>query len=312
MLVDTETLNAKKIYFYEDITEADIKELHKKFKLSYEMLGYVSDERERSRAEYDEQLDTWLLIYNVPVRSVDQFVPPIGLIAKKDELFVFLTTKTSFVRQDFLKILSNDPTDETMDNINESNSFWILIFDVLYLISTRFFDLINDENNERNKLEEKMQTKTSNDSIIKLAKISKNFVVILTHVNANVMTLESLKLYEHRLSTNLKFTPDESEHLNDVLVEAKQSQEMVQLYSSITDKLTNNYNNLINNNLNNVMKFLTIYSIVLTVPTIITGFYGMNVKLPFADSPMAWIITIVITILFSLMVWQLLKKNNLM
>lgn len=87
---------------------------------------------------------------------------------------------------------------------------------------------------------------------------------------------------------------------------------MVQLYSSITDKLTNNYNNLINNNLNNVMKFLTIYSIVLTVPTIITGFYGMNVKLPFADSPMAWIITIVITIFFSLMVWQLLKKNNLM
>lgn len=312
MLVDTQELNDKKIYFYEDITASDIKELHRKNRLSYEMLGYVSDERERARAEYDEKHDTWLLIYNVPVRSADQFVPPIGIILQQYAIFVFLTTKTGFVRKDFVSVLNNDPNDETMDNLQETNSFWVLIFDVLYLITTRFFDLINEANNERNQLEEKMQNRTSNDSIIKLAKISKNFVVILTHINANVMALDSLKLYEHRLSTNLKFTPDESEHLNDVLVEAKQSQEMVQLYSSITDKLTNNYNNLINNNLNNVMKFLTIYSIVLTVPTIITGFYGMNVKLPFADSPFAWIITILITIFFSILVWQILKKNNLM
>ena len=35
---------------------------------------------------------------------------------------------------------------------------------------------------------------------------------------------------------------------------------------------------MMNNNLNDTMKFLTVWSLVLTIPTILTGFYGMNVR----------------------------------
>ncbi|MBY7146619.1 magnesium transporter CorA family protein, partial [Levilactobacillus brevis] len=37
-----------------------------------------------------------------------------------------------------------------------------------------------------------------------------------------------------------------------------------------------------------------IWSLVLTIPTIITGFYGMNVRLPFASDAISWIFTVLL------------------
>lgn len=65
-----------------------------------------------------------------------------------------------------------------------------------------------------------------------------------------------------------------------------------------------------NNNLNDTMKFLTVWSLVLTIPTILTGFYGMNVKLPIANNSLDWVVIIILMVV--LMVWLvfLMKKNH--
>ncbi len=310
MLVETKKFS-QDILFYENIDEKDIKKLHNEDGIDFGDLAYVSDARERARVEFDEKHNTWTLIYNVPTRVDRPLFAPIGIVCNAKNIFVFLSTNTAFVMDAFSSVLENNQNDETDDD-PKTLTTWSLIFDVLYILSTQYFDLINKANAEREKLDERMQVKTSNESIMELANLSKAFVFILTSLNANVVALKSLQLYERRLNTKLQLTDSENEHLDDVLIEAEQAQEMVQLYSDITDKMTNNYNNLINNNMNNIMKFLTIYSIVLTVPTIITGFFGMNVALPFADSAWSWVITIVITIFFSLVVWYLMKKKNLM
>lgn len=68
--------------------------------------------------------------------------------------------------------------------------------------------------------------------------------------------------------------------MDDALIEARQAVEMTNLASQILDQLSGTYNNLLNNNLNDTMKFLTVWSLILTVPTIVTGFFGMNLQLP--------------------------------
>lgn len=79
---------------------------------------------------------------------------------------------------------------------------------------------------------------------------------------------------------------------------------MTRLSSEILDQLSGTYNNLLNNNLNDTMKILTIWSLLLTIPTIVTGFFGMNMPLPFTHSEASWIVTVVISVALS--IWLIL------
>ena len=112
--------------------------------------------------------------------------------------------------------------------------------------------------------------------------------------------------------SRLTFSKAAKERLDDVLIESSQSSEMVQISRQVTKTLSSTSNNMMNNNLNDTMKFLTVWSIVLTIPTILTGFYGMNVKLPVLGVSYDWIVIILITVL--LMVWLIffiMRKHHL-
>ncbi|MCT0080710.1 hypothetical protein EFK95_14590, partial [Lactococcus lactis subsp. lactis] len=50
------------------------------------------------------------------------------------------------------------------------------------------------------------------------------------------------------------------------------------------------------------MKILTELTIVLTIPTITYGFWGINLKLPFQGIPYGSLLVIVISLLISLLV----------
>ncbi|MDP3725428.1 MAG: magnesium transporter CorA family protein [Nanoarchaeota archaeon] len=62
------------------------------------------------------------------------------------------------------------------------------------------------------------------------------------------------------------------------------------------------YSTIMTNNLNRVIKLFTSVTVLLTIPTMIASLYGMNVNLPFADSPHAffWIIIFTSGISFAL------------
>ena len=97
------------------------------------------------------------------------------------------------------------------------------------------------------------------------------------------------------------------DELEDVQIEAKQLVEMTELSSQILEQLGSTFNNVLNNNLNETMRVLTVLSIILTIPTIVTGFFGMNMPLPGVDSPLSWIGTIVFSIVIGIIVHLLIK-----
>jgi len=115
--------------------------------------------------------------------------------------------------------------------------------------------------------------------------------IFLSASKQNVVLLEQVKTH----TIFQKMNDIEREELEDALIEAKQIVEMTQLSSQILEQLSGTYNNVLNNNLNDTMKVLTILSILLTVPTIVTGFFGMNMPLPLEDNIFGWLITILIS-----------------
>jgi len=68
--------------------------------------------------------------------------------------------------------------------------------------------------------------------------------------------------------------------------------------------------NVISNNLNAVMKFLASFTIILTLPTMVASFYGMNVGLPLQQSPYAFAFTLAISFGLSLVIGLIFWKKD--
>lgn len=104
------------------------------------------------------------------------------------------------------------------------------------------------------------------------------------------------------------FSESEKERLEDVLIEATQVVEMLLLTEQNLNQLDGSYNNVLNNNLNDTMKFLTIWSILLTAPTIISGFFGQNVNLPLQHSPYGWQLSLLFVAVLWFALAMIIKK----
>ncbi|KAB5915306.1 magnesium transporter CorA family protein, partial [Bifidobacterium adolescentis] len=243
--------------------------------------------------EYDTLDDILLLVTNVPhQQKIENHyeTSPVAFILKENGLFTFTTQNTEYVIRLIRSILDRD---------SEINVY-SLLFRTLFLISDSFFPLIEEVNSERQRLNQKLREKTTNRNLLALSDLEVGLVYLVTGTKQNVVLLEQIKA----LAIYRKLTEKEKEQLDDALIEAKQAVEMTNLASQILDQLSGTYNNLLNNNLNDTMKFLTVWSLILTVPTIVTGFFGMNLQLPFTHSVFGWGIALFISLILS--VWMLI------
>ena len=69
---------------------------------------------------------------------------------------------------------------------------------------------------------------------------------------------------------------------------------------------------IINLDQNQIMKTFTFVSLLLMPATLLTSFYGMNVELPLAQKPWAWIMTILMMVLMVLGVWFFFKRKKML
>ena len=130
-----------------------------------------------------------------------------------------------------------------------------------------------------------------------------------TALRSNEAVLEKL------LRTALiKKYPEDSELLEDVIVENKQAIEMADIYSGILSGMMDAFASVISNNLNIVMKVLAIITIVMAIPTIVFSAYGMNVNvdgMPFAQSPFGFTIIVFMVIMISVFVALIFRKAKM-
>lgn len=270
-----------------------IRLVQEKYQISDEMLTYSLDKNERARVEFDSENQAFLLIFNVPHREKTENhyeTSPMTFIIKGGRLFTFTTVKTQYVNELMERILHKTPL----------QGEYSLLFHTLFVISDAFFPLIEEVNSQRTRLNNKLREKTTNKNLIAMSDLEIGLVYLVSATKQNAVLLQQVQaqsIYHH-------LNEVEKEQLEDALIEAKQAVEMTQLASQVLEQLSGAYNNLLNNNLNDTMKFLTIWSLLLTVPTIVTGFFGMNVPLPFSNSVFGWGIAMLISIVLA--VWMLL------
>lgn len=271
------------------------------FQVTNEMLAYAIDPDERARVEADPYANITLLIFDVycvPDDDAASQTAPVGIMFTNNNLITFATDKTKFVTELLEEQIAQQTTNKPMvDQID-------LVLPLLYHLSTDYFAPIRQADRQRIDIQRSLQRRTDRKAIDAFVGLETGIVYILTSLRGNVSLLQDLQ----RRSKNL--TTQQSEDLDDVLIEAQQGLEMAQMTSDIIERVSNAYSKVLDSNLNNTMRFLTIYSIVLTIPSIVFGFFGQNVHLPFETSPIGWELTIVVMLILAVITMWMLMNNH--
>ena len=141
-----------------------------------------------------------------------------------------------------------------------------------------------DKNSTR--VENELHISMKNKELIQMLGLEKSLVYFSTALKSNEIVLEKMLRLDF-----VKNYPEDTELLEDVIIENKQAIEMSNIYRDILSGTMDAFASVISNNLNIVMKLLAALTIVLTVPTIVFGLWGTNVPLPFESNPFGfWIV----------------------
>lgn len=262
----------------------ELEQLYTKYNIDDEIIEYTLDENERAHLDYDKSTDTLVLIYNVPnQKKTDNHyeTTPMTFIIKENIFITVTKEQNHYIFPQMKKYLEH----------NLDDSIFEFLFNTLFMITDKFFPYIEEMNRERRAVSHRLKEKTSKKNLLSLSDLETGIVFFISASKQNVVLLEQIRTHSFRK----RLTEIEIEELEDALIEAKQVVEMTQISSEILQQLSGTYNNILNNNLNDTMRILTVLSVLLTIPTIITGFFGMNMPLPLEHNASGWIITIIIS-----------------
>ena len=183
------------------------------------------------------------------------------------------------------------------------------ILQILYKNATQYLQYLRIIDKKSEVIERKLHQSQKNEELIELLELEKSLVYFTTSLRSNEVVLERLLRIE-----KIKKYPEDTDLLEDVIIENKQAIEMANIYSGILSGTMGTVASVISNNLNIVMKFLATVTIVMSIPTMVASFYGMNVNscgMPFANSPYGFWIVLGLTLILSLVVAYIFNKKDL-
>ena len=241
------------------------------------------DEEETSRVDYDEDARQIFVIVDYPVVDEDGTVraslplqydtmPLTMVFLPEKSLFVTISTRENEVVADLRdgRVRGVDTRYRTRFLLQT-----LLHISQLYLVYLRRIDRISSHTEAR------LHASVRNEELIQMLNLEKSLVYFSTSLKADEVTLN--KIAQGRI---IPLYEDDQDLLEDVLVEVHQAIEMANIYSGTLSGTMDAFASIISNNLNIVMKVLSVITIVMAIPNIVFGFYGMNVDLPFDGMPL--------------------------
>ncbi|MFD0896505.1 magnesium transporter CorA family protein [Loigolactobacillus binensis] len=278
----------------ERLTPTECTQLQQDYGLTAEMITYVTDKDESPNYVYDSDTADELFIVHVPYiikqEQLRYITRPISFIIHDHTLFTFNESGLDWVEQIFNQVQKNSA-------VQAADQF---ILQTLFALMDSYIAIVKAITKKRNQLDKSLNKEAKNADLIALSYLRQTLTFFLSAVKFNLNLLHHLP----RTHFGLAIGPAKQEVLEDVTIEAEQVQWMIDIETQVVDRIGDTFDSIVNNNLNDTMKLLTIWSLTMAVPTIITGFFGMNVHLPLAKLGGAWLLTIAVSVV--LIVWLLI------
>lgn len=260
-----------------DPSPPEITQLQETLGVPQDFITYPLDQAEMARTEKEDS--AMLIILRAPcfqgeAADIPYITVPVGIILTDRHIATICKTETHTVQSIALGRVRGLVT-------AKRNRF---ILHLMFVMANRFLADLRELNKAVDSLEDRLQTSLRNRELLELLKVQKSLVYFTTALKSNQLAIQHLQ----KMQLFQRYS-DDQELLEDVLTEVEQAIEMTNISSSILSQMMGAFAAIISNNLNAVMKVLASVTIVVSLPTMISSFFGMNVLLPLeAQHPIAF------------------------
>ena len=273
------------------------------FPLDYLTGAFDDDEvsrYEKLDEQYADAASLIVLLYPKKVKNrlnlTEYVTRPLSIILAKDTL-ITATGDTP----EFLSKLMNSESNKVEPF--ESNTQFVLL--AAMQIASLFISFLKEINEATEQLEVQLKKTSKSQHLFDLMELQKSLVYLNSAINSNHPVIDRLKDiddFTHHIN--------DEELLRDVMVENHQAEVMTAQSDKLLNQLSSTFSSVISNNLNLIVKFLTSITFILTIPTIIGSIWGMNVPVPFEESPYGFWILLFATLVLAGVTAYWMKKNE--
>ncbi len=259
-----------------------------------EFLADIADVDERPRTEKED--DWQLTILRIPLESNIQGLPymtvPVGVITGKETTITVCYRKSQLI-PDFIshirrKSISITSQADFITRMIYSSAVWFLKYlKLIYL--------------EINRAEKELEESVRNEDLMRIMRLQKSLVYFSTSIRGNEAMLG-------RLRTATRAGEIDPDLVEDVSIELRQAYNTINIYTDICNSTMDALGSIISNNVNTIMKRMTSLQIVLTIPTMIASFYGMNVDVYIAGWHYSFVAIMIISVIISAIAFVLFKR----
>jgi len=278
-------------------SEQEIKFLTEKFYLEPNFLKSALDEDESSRVDVEDGIV--LIVIDTPIaikseKNMTYYTIPISIFLTKENV-ITISLKNSEIINSF-----------AAGRIKKANTFdkTNFILNIILHTAGKYLRYLNQIIKTSDRIERSLRKSMKNRKLIQLLEIEKSLVYFSSSLKTTKVTLE--KLFRAKF-----LNPDESDKdlMDDVLIEIKQAIEMTETYLNIIAGTMEAFASIISNNLNIVMKILASLTLIISIPTVVSGIYGMNtLNLPMIEH---WWFPLVLSAILMYVAFIILKKKDM-
>lgn len=277
----------------------EIDEIVKEYNLPRDYIYDINDPQEISRFEGNEddrKAKLIMLLFPFELKKNSYATRPISIILTESVVITATALESEVLEE--LKI-------GEFKRFVKTQSKEDFILEIAWRISQSFILAVRELERSIDLIEKEIRKSTKNELFYNMINIQRSLI------NFQMATRENGPIIDRIYEIDKSFMTDGRKSLiHDLQVENKQAAIMVEKSSTMLENLSDLYSNVISNNLNDVMKILTSITIVLTVPTIIGGLWGMNTSLPFANEENAFYYLLGLSLLLSFLIIYALKKRD--
>ena len=284
-------------------SDEEIKIVCENINIQEDFIRYALDPEEKARIDVEDDDNTILFIIDTPIMEIESGAKiystmPIGVIFVRDDYIITVSYSKNPILEEFTKRRI-----KTVVTYKKSR----MLLQLFYSNSEMFLNMLKKLNKETEIAENVLKNSMKNKELLKLLSLEKGLVYFTTSLKSNEVVME--KTMRGNL---IKLYDEDEDILEDAIIENKQAIEMANIYRDILTCTMDAYASIISNNLNGVMKYLTSITIILAIPTMIASYWGMNVPVPMQESPIGFIMIVLISVLIGMIALIWLKKKGLL
>lgn len=275
----------------------EVEKLIEDFNIPEDFLKDPLDADESARVEFDDETGYSLIIIDIPIvnknnhKILSFMTIPLGIVIGHGRLITVCDHDVDFLEH-FTK---------PGNNLHYRSQ---LALNILVTVSNHYNRNLRLLNKSRLRIERDLKKSVTNKQLYNLMEVEKSLVYFLAALKGNEDVFKRL----FKLPPIKRFEEDE-DLIEDLFVETNQAIETTELHTRILESITTSYESLLSNDMNTIMKTLTLFTVFLTLPTLVFSFFGMNVPLPINDhSPVSWIVTLCISLVLVTVVFILLWR----